>query len=285
MVLQQADKQAREIVKDFCRTKMKGEKVRNRLGNRVWPLVEKSIIGLGWLVGASLFIPGASVPLSLGMIALSYGAQRWIKGHTKYLQNLTLKNAALLGRSMRDKPVSDEVKRKAIEQFIQRESPLFTAKRYMQQNPEMLDRLSKGLSAELNKNFVSFMEANFNALASSAKKGKVSWINHFKSYKKIFQQYRQAQNTQAQAIRDVTAGISTQQLQGQIRNHLSLPTPYQKESISNSNRVPLLHLGKELLTKISQRMGSSLGEELLCGVRSRHNSDDLLLATQRGGRT
>ena len=167
MAKSEIDKQAAQIVSNFSKEGIKGELLRNRLGNRVWPLAAKGMGLLKWgAIGAMAF---GAAPLSIAAFAAIGGihlAQTWTKGHIKYLQNLTLKNASLLGRSMKNTDLPDAVKKRAIEKFMQRESPLFTANRYIKKNPDMIERMSQGMVAIKNRNFVSFWDANTNALAS-----------------------------------------------------------------------------------------------------------------------
>ena len=207
MAKSEIDKQAAQIVSNFSNEGIKGELLRNRLGSRVWPLAAKGMGALKWgAIGAMAF---GAAPLSIAAFAAIGGihlAQTWTKGHIKYLQNLTLKNASLLGRSMKNTDLPDAVKKRAIEKFMQRESPLFTANRYIKKNPDMIERMSQGMVAKKNRNFVSFWDANTNALAS---KKNIKFSDRLAAYKRTFQQWRAAAAEEKAALKATQNGGRT----------------------------------------------------------------------------
>ena len=89
------EKQAAEIVQNFSKDGLKGEILRNRLGNKAWPLASKTLGFCKWgalgVFGASAAL-GNPIPLAgLAVVGASHLAHTWSKGHIKYLQNTNLK--------------------------------------------------------------------------------------------------------------------------------------------------------------------------------------------------
>ena len=91
-------KQAKELVKNFRKTGLAGsleDKIRNRLGNKCWPLVSKFCGANKWisagLAALSVIsgVPEMALPLLLTSGAFHI-AQLYPKGHTKFLQNIAL---------------------------------------------------------------------------------------------------------------------------------------------------------------------------------------------------
>lgn len=192
-------KWAKELVKNFRKTGLGGsleDKIRNLLGNKGWPLVSK-FCGAGKWVSAGLAalsvmggVPEIALPFLLTSGA-SHIAQLYPKGHTKFLQNIALKNASSFGRFMKENNIPESVRKKAMEQFLKKESPLFTAKQYISKNPDMVERLSNGLPVPKNKNFISIWDGNVEALARRYKgKGPIPFKERWKTYKKIFRDYK-----------------------------------------------------------------------------------------------
>lgn len=196
------EKQAIELAEKFIKTGLRGlmeDKIRNKLGNKVWPLAQKMTRFGGWagvgITAASLMMgyPIALFPAAL-TIGAAFGADRWARGHVRFLQNVALRQAAFFGRSMKNANVPEAVRQKAMEHFLKKESPMFTAKKYIQKNPEMIARLKDGQMAKLNKNFVSLFDENTHALKNLAVKEKraVKFSERWDVYKKTWQQFKAA---------------------------------------------------------------------------------------------
>ena len=195
------EKQAMELAIKFIKTGLRGskeDKIRNKLGNKAWPLAQKITRYGGWggvgILAASA-IMGAPVTLpSILVIGSSFLVDKWAQGHVQFLQNVTLRQAAFFGRLMKNANVPETVRQKAIEYFLQKESPLFTAKKYLKKNPDMVTRLKDGQMAKLNKNFVSFFDENTHALSVSAAKEKraVTFSERLDVYRKTWRQFKAA---------------------------------------------------------------------------------------------
>lgn len=197
------EKQAIELARQFMKSGLRGsaqDKIRNKLGNKAWPLGRKVIragiigsIGMTALA-AAIGAPIVSLPILSAVVGGGILADRWAGGHVKFLQNVTLRQAALFGRQMKNAHVPEAVRQQAIEYFLKKESPMFTAKKYIQKNPEMVARLKEGQMAKLNKNFVSIFDENTHALGNSAAKEKrtVTFSERMAVYKKSWQQYQAA---------------------------------------------------------------------------------------------
>lgn len=248
METQTIDKQAFEIVQNFSQSAMKGELLRNRLGNRAWPIASKALGFCKWgilgLWGASVAL-GNPLPLaSLAVVGGGHLAHTWAKGHIKYLQNLTFANAALLGRTLKNSNLPEAVKTKAIEKFIQQESPLFTAKEYIEKNPDQIERLSQGLSARKNKNFVSFWDTNINKIAGK----NISFSERLAVYKKTFQQWR---NAVAEEKSENLSKNNTEKNSAKETSELSTKQTIRETGATNikstAEQVSLANLKKQLL--------------------------------------
>lgn len=196
------EKQAIELAKKFIKTGLRGsteDKIRNKLGNKAWPLVQKVTRFGGWGgVGITALSLATGYPIALFPAALTigaaFGADRWARGHIQFLQNVTLRQAAFFGRSMKNANVPEAVRQKAMEYFLKKESPMFTARKYIQKNPDMVARLKDGQMAKLNKNFVSIFDENTHALSNLAAKEKrtVTFLERMAVYKKSWQQFQAA---------------------------------------------------------------------------------------------
>lgn len=196
------EKQAIELAHRFVKTGLRGsveDKIRNKLGNKAWPLMQKVTRFGGWAgVGITALALTTGNPIALFPAALAiggaFGADRWARGHIQFLQNVTLRQAAFFGRSMKNANVPEAVRQKAMEYFLKKESPMFTAQRYIQKNPEMVARLKDGQMARLNKNFVSIFDENTHALRNLAAKEKraVKFSERIAVYKKSWQQFQAA---------------------------------------------------------------------------------------------
>ena len=251
MVKTAEEKQAKELAEQFIQTGLRGskeDKIRNKLGNKAWPLAQKITRYGGWggvgIIAASA-IMGAPVALpSVLVIGASFLVDKWAQGHVQFLQNVTLRQAAFFGRSMKNANVPEAVRQKAIEYFLKKESPLFTAKRYIKKNPDMVARLKDGQMAKLNKNFVSFFDENTHALAVSAAKEKraVTFSERLDVYRKTWQQFKAAK--------------AEEKAQSKV-------VPEKSEDVIPSKETPISHLGQFLKTaQVSNMTIPSILKEL-----------------------
>ena len=63
------------------------------------------------------------------------GAARFVNSHIKYLQNIVIGDAGAFGRVMKHRNVPEDVRKRAVELYIKKESPMFTAVQYIRQHP------------------------------------------------------------------------------------------------------------------------------------------------------
>ncbi len=194
-----------KLVEDYCATGLKGSafaKARNKLGNKAWPMANKFV---KYTLGAVAVVGGLSIPMNFAFdlpaavlcSGFAVGAKQWTDGHIKYLQNIALRQASLFGRQMTKANVPEKIREQAIEYFLQKQSPMFTAKKYIKNNPEMIKRMSNGLPAKLNHNFVSFLDEHTQKAAEAAEKSKthISMKERIDTYKRAWNDYK---NTKAQ---------------------------------------------------------------------------------------
>lgn len=194
-----------KLVEDYCATGLKGSafaKARNKLGNKAWPMANKFV---KYTLAAVAVVGGLSIPMNFAFnlpaavlcSGFAVGAKQWTDGHIKYLQNIALRQASLFGRQMTKANVPEKIREQAIEHFIRRQSPLYTAEKYIKNNPEMIKRMSNGLPAKLNHNFVSFLDEHTQKAAEAAEKSKthISMKERIDTYKRAWNDYK---NTKAQ---------------------------------------------------------------------------------------
>ncbi len=194
-----------KLVEDYCATGLKGSafaKARNKLGNKAWPMANKfvkyTLVAVGVVGGLSIPMNFAfDLPAAVLCSGFAVGAKQWTDGHIKYLQNIALRQASLFGRQMTKANVPEKIREQAIEHFIRRQSPLYTAEKYIKNNPEMIKRMSNGLPAKLNHNFVSFLDEHTQKAAEAAEKSKthISMKERIDTYKRAWNDYK---NTKAQ---------------------------------------------------------------------------------------
>lgn len=194
-----------KLVENYCATGLKGSafaKARNKLGNKAWPMANKfvkyTLVAVGVVGGLSIPMNFAfDLPAAVLCSGFAVGAKQWTDGHIKYLQNIALRQASLFGRQMTKANVPEKIRKQAIEHFIRRQSPLYTAEKYIKNNPEMIKRMSNGLPAKLNHNFVSFLDEHTQKAAEAAEKSKthISMKERIDTYKRAWNDYK---NTKAQ---------------------------------------------------------------------------------------
>ena len=136
----QIAQQAEQLVQSFVKKGMRSS-TRNKLGNVWWPLFRKVTQGITVLAATTAF----ATPITSAVgVASAVGISRLVNSHVKFLQNMTLSNAAYFGKTMVSQNVPEAVRTEAINRFIKRESPLFTAEKYIKQNPDNLAKLANG---------------------------------------------------------------------------------------------------------------------------------------------
>lgn len=196
----QTDPSVVKLVEDYCATGLKGSafaKARNKLGNKAWPMANKLV---KYAPVAMAVVGGLSIPMNFAFdlpaaalySGFAVGAAQWTGGHIKYLQNIALRQASLFGRHMTRANVPEKIREQAIEHFLRKQSPLYTAEKYIKNNPEMIKRMSNGLPAKLNHNFVSFLDEHTQKAAEAAEKNKthISMKERIDTYKRAWNDYK-----------------------------------------------------------------------------------------------
>lgn len=181
----QIDKYAAQLVRDFAKetyetaARFDKEKkigffsgkrldvLRNHIGNVFWP-ASKSLLQTG---RAGLIALGVINPASLPVVVPSFlgvsGLHAFSKGHVEMLQNITLGRASKFGSEMVKAGVPEAVRKKAIEKYLLKNSPAFTAEKYIKKHPELVDRLRDGLVVPKNQNRIIAFDRDINRLANS----------------------------------------------------------------------------------------------------------------------
>lgn len=185
MVSNEEKRQIDSFLKEFKKTKQKGE-FRNKIGRVLWPVYRKGVAPalLGLMVVGIAANPAAWPAAAVfgGIVAASLPIT---SGYTKYLKNISLSNAAILGRTLKKQTFSEAGRQYAMEQYLKQNMPLFTAQKYIQQNPDMVARLREGLPVQKENSFVANMEHNIN---QAINRGPVDFKRRMQIYKETWQQ-------------------------------------------------------------------------------------------------
>ncbi len=279
MVESLEDKQAIALAEKFIKTGLRGtteDKIRNKLGNKVWPLAQKitrygSIACLGIIAAATMVGAPVTFP-SLLFVGGGFLADRWAQGHVKFLQNVTLRQAAFFGRQMKNAQIPETVRQKAIEYFLKKESPIFTAQKYIQKNPDMILRLRDGQMAHLNKNFVSIFDENTHALSVRAHKENrsVKFAERMSIYKKSWEQYKQAQTEKQNNFSNSQNGesrLALEEFLKKAQRQKTIPKVQTKEDTLETGRVnqkaSSMTLSEKLLSLLNLRIQEKTGSKII----------------------
>ncbi len=286
------DMQAKELVKDYIKNHLYGsteDKIRNKLGNKVWPLTQKftkycSIAApLSALAAVALGNPiSSSLPGLFSVSVTGLAASHWASGHVKFLQNIALRQSAVFGATLRRKGVPDAVRKKAVEQFFKSQSPLFTAKNYIKKHPDMLARMQDGKLPDLNRNFVSVFEENNDKLAKKITKEKrnATFAERMANYKKSYSEFKAAQKevklaqqaaisaprsiaeaAQSASVKTLNQTLATSTVQKATTKTTEKAVPtVAKTAAEEATRLPL---GKKLVEEISTKTAEKTGSKLL----------------------
>ncbi len=177
---------AEQLVKEFKKNQEKGE-FRNRLGRLWWPIWNRFII------------PGAALCgiLSLNPVGIIGGVALWSLGHqvTKgfaiNVQNIAIKNAGIFGKSMKKKNISEEVRKQAIVEYLHQSGSIFFNHNYVKNNPQEINRMANGLSADGINNLVALAEYNLTRQCNHRKRqGRpLSMSERLKIYRQSYTSY------------------------------------------------------------------------------------------------
>ena len=238
------EQQAEALQQQFSHSnKMIGEIRRNRMGNVVWPFAERLcgmlMFGVVALVSAKLArgMPISGDPwMAAGVLTMCAVGLNWAHGHIKYLQNLTLSNASVFGRAMRNEKIPQNIRARAVELFLKKESPWFTANSYIKQKPDEINRLSDGRLATKNTNFISIFEEKGNKLA---KRGNVTLADKIKLYKESIQEWRAIRKKEKATKSEGNLQIATQRvslnsLQKSLAEEIASPS---RTDVARDNRI------------------------------------------------
>lgn len=185
-VKQQADK----IVSDFMQNRMKTS-LRNRLGNVIWPMAQRFIQGFGALLAMSVVTAAAANPVAsvIGVVGC-WGVSRVVGSHLRFLQNMALGNAAVLGRSMVKNNVPADVRQMAIKRLLQRGGPRTMTWAYIRKHPDAFRGLADGHPAPKLNSLLGLVERNFNRLDRLKGKQRITFAERREMYRSAWQEYR-----------------------------------------------------------------------------------------------
>lgn len=180
MLTQRERKQMDRYLSDWKRTKDKGttvQKIRHKLGSVIWPLANKAVtFGMGGMAGlilGSALLKGSvasALPAVATFTAIGSLGAYVASGYMTFVENVTLRKAALLGRHMMRDHVPTAQRQYAIEKYMQKEGALFLNRKYMRKNPDKVALLRDGQNVLPIPNLISFVEDNSNRAMSGGRK-------------------------------------------------------------------------------------------------------------------
>ncbi len=183
-------KQANDLVNRFQKTKERGE-FRNKLGRVWWPIMNRFITyGVPALAVTAILSGGATLPsLAAGVATWAIG-RPITKGFSVNVQNISLQNAALFGRSIKNEP--KEIRLAAMERYLQKAGAWVFNKDYLKHHPDSLAQLANGKPVAKIPNFIALLEHNMNYLINKAERnGKnVSFAERLGIWRKTWAEYK-----------------------------------------------------------------------------------------------
>ena len=164
---QQIQSEAKQLVYEFKKTEERGE-FRNKWGRIWWPVWHYFIVP-----GASLcgILSGniAGIILGTALFGISHPLT---KGFSINVQNIAIKNAGILGRFLKNKHVSYDVRRRAIVEYLNQSGALFYNKKWMKNHVSDIDKMAEGQRGKTIPNLVASLEYNITRVANSKEKKK-----------------------------------------------------------------------------------------------------------------
>lgn len=180
MLTQQERQQMDSYLSVFMKQKDKGttvQKIRHKLGSVIWPLANKAVIfgmaGMAGLIlggGLTAGTVAAAIPAVATFTAVGVLAAYVTSGYMSFVQNVTLRKAALLGKTMVRDRVPEHQRQYAIEKYLKKEGALFLNKKYMRKNPDKIALLRDGQNVPPIPNLIAFIEDNSNRALSGGKR-------------------------------------------------------------------------------------------------------------------
>ena len=188
--------QATDLVNSFMEKGMISS-WRNKAGNMFWPSVKKVFQGV--MIGSTVLL-FSSPASTLALMGGCFAAERLLTSHIKFLQNMTLSNAARFGRSMMEKHTPEVVRQAAMERFLSKASPWFTASKYIRQNPEKVCALRDGKTVPRLVSLSDIVERRMNrAVRMAEQRGdtRPSFKERFQVYRDSFKEFQQTRKEQS----------------------------------------------------------------------------------------
>ena len=249
--MNQEKQQAETLVSSFMKKGMVSS-ARNKAGNIVWPLHKKFFQGV-MIMAPVLAV--SSAPLAAALFGGGLVAERLLSSHIKFLQNMTLANAARFGRTMVAENVPESVRQSAMEQFLHKAGPLFTAAPYIKQNPEMMARLENGQMVPRLVSLSDIMERKLNRELRVAEKNgqsRPSFKRRWEVYKEAFHEFREAKrqtNKQSLFQKFENSRLRTAPQQGLVQT----PDPVVTHGIAPKSINPALESSVYLAARAGSR--------------------------------
>lgn len=179
MLTKQEQHQMNAYLSDYIRKKDKGttvQKVRHKIGSILWPLANKAVIlgmagSAGLILGSALTQSAliASLPAVATFIGVGTLGAYVTGGYMTFIENITLRKAALLGKHMMRDHIPEKHRLYAIKKYMQKEGALFLNAKYVRKNPDKIAFLCNGQNVPPIPNFISFIEDNSNRAMSGGR--------------------------------------------------------------------------------------------------------------------
>ena len=184
---QSIQKEAKRLVREFKKNQEKGE-FRNKLGRIWWPIWNRFVVPGACLCG----ILSGTVPGIIGGIALFGVAYPITKGFSINVQNIAIKNASLLGRSLKEKQISDEIRKETVLEYLRQSGSLFFNKKWIKEHPQDIEKMVKGQKGNTIPNAVALAEYQLTRAVNfkAKRKEKFSLRERLKVYQQIYRSNR-----------------------------------------------------------------------------------------------
>lgn len=180
--------EAKKLVSEFKKKEEKGE-FRNKLGRIWWPVWNRVVVPA---VCLSTILTGNLAGIAFG--AALWGASHPItKGFSVNVQNIAIRNAGLLGRSLRNRQIPHDVRKEAILEYLRQSGSLFFNKEWVKKHPEDIDKMADGQKGRGIPNLVATVETNLTRVVNHARKKNemVPLRERLKVYQQSYYAYQQ----------------------------------------------------------------------------------------------
>ena len=186
--IKQAKAEAKRLVCEFKKKEERGE-IRNKWGRVWWPLWNRVIVPGACLCGV-LSGTVAGVVFGAALFGVAYPVT---KGFAINVQNIAIKNAGLLGRSLKNKSVPYEVRKEAVLEYLRQSGSWFFNKEWVKKHPQDIDKMVDGQKGANILNLVASVEYNLTRAANhKEKEGKrLTLRERLKIYQQSYVSYRQ----------------------------------------------------------------------------------------------